>query len=456
MSYYRVATANSYDATISRITQRTAELASAQEKLSAAKRVLRATDDPVAATLAERESNRLMRTEADLRALERSRSALQQAESTLGDMNDVLGRFKELLVQGGNAALAATDRRSISQEMRGLRDQLLNLANTQDTEGNALLGGLGTVSTHGRAFADVYGVPSGVQFQAIGGQAAATEGGLPNRVDGQFALMRNLTGDGTFVATPGSGTVLLKEARVTDPAALQASGFLGDVPAAGDPPRTFDLRVEVTPAGALSLNVYRSDDPNGDGSPAHTVALGNATPGQTVDLRQVLGADTVPITGNGITPAAIDQGFSIRLEGVVKVPTPLPGATAALSSATLSASEPGDLFASLQRAIDALESTTLNSTGRTQELGRVHEEFKTGQDRLLLVQGRLGEWLRRGDSLESQLQDRAVAGEQEISNLTDLDMVKGLSDFKTQQLGLQAALQSYGQVQRLSLFQYIA
>ena len=35
-------------------------------------------------------------------------------------------------------------------------------------------------------------------------------------------------------------------------------------------------------------------------------------------------------------------------------------------------------------------------------------------------------------------------------------MVKGISDFESQQLGLQAALQSYGQVQKLSLFQYIA
>jgi flagellar hook-associated protein 3 FlgL len=34
-------------------------------------------------------------------------------------------------------------------------------------------------------------------------------------------------------------------------------------------------------------------------------------------------------------------------------------------------------------------------------------------------------------------------------------MVQGISDFQNQQTGLQAALQSYAQVQRLSLFQYI-
>jgi len=447
MTITRFSTANSYQSTINRINQRTADLNATQEKLSAGKRVLRATDDPVAATLAERENNRLMRNEADVRALERSRSSLQLAESTLGDMNDVLARFKELLVQSGSSALSATDRKSISQEMRGLRDQLLNLANTRDTEGNALLGGLGATSTSGLAFADVYGVPSAVEFQAVAGQSAASGNALPNRVDGQYALMRNLTGDGAFVVTPGFGDVLVKQLEVTDQAALQASGFLGDVPAVGDPPRTFDVQVALTAAGDLSLNVYRSDDPGPGGVPVTTVPLATVLPGQSVDLREVLGADTLPVTG---------QGFSVRLEGVVQVPDPLPAATQVMSSATVSASEPGDLFATLQRAIDALDATGLNATGRTQALGRVHDELQTGQDRLLLVQGRLGEWLRRGDSLEEQLQDRKVAGQKEMSNLTDLDMVQGISDFQTQQQGLQAALQSYGQVQRLSLFQYIA
>jgi flagellar hook-associated protein 3 FlgL len=34
-------------------------------------------------------------------------------------------------------------------------------------------------------------------------------------------------------------------------------------------------------------------------------------------------------------------------------------------------------------------------------------------------------------------------------------MVQGISDFQSQQVGLEAALKSYAQVQRLSLFQYV-
>lgn len=439
MSLYRVSTANSFDATISRIVQRGADLSSLQEKLASGKRVLKASDDPVAATLAERESNRLMRNEADLRALERSRSSLDQAESAIGQMGDVLIRFKELLVQGGNPTLSASDRRSLANELRGLRDQLLNLSNTKDAEGNALLGGLGPIVSSGKPFADVF--PGGVQYQALAGQAAATEVSLPNRVNGDFALMRIGSGDGLVQVNNQSGNLLVQGTTVTDMQALMASGFFAD-----DATKT-NLAVEVDWDGTnAELRISQITDPNGPSptvAPIQTIPLGPLAPGQTLNLQQALGSSSIAIT----------PGLQITLQGSITAPATSP---AVLSQITLSASEPTNLFASLQRAIDTLEDSSLNATGRTQELGRVHQEMQTGQDRLLLVRGRLGELLRRADSIEGLLQDRAVAGQKALSDLTDLDMVKGISDFQTQQLGQQAALQSYAQVQRLSLFQYIA
>src|SRR5574343_65330 len=208
MALYRIGTANSYNTTISRINQRTVELSQTQEKLAAGKRVLRATDDPVSATLAEREQNRLQRVQADMRSLERSRSSLEQAEGAMNGAVDLMHRIKELVVQAGNTVLSAGDRRSIALELRGLREQLIDVANTQDSEGNALSGGLGALASGGKAFADVYNANPGVQFQAVAGQSAATETALPARTDGDYAFMRNLTGNGTFVVSHVAGDVL--------------------------------------------------------------------------------------------------------------------------------------------------------------------------------------------------------------------------------------------------------
>ncbi|GAB3184585.1 flagellar hook-associated protein FlgL [Hydrogenophaga aquatica] len=435
MSYFRVSTAHTYDSTISRITQRTAEVSQMQEKLSAGKRVLRATDDPVAATMAEREANRLMRVEADMRALERSRASLEQAEGTVGQAADMLHRVKELIVQAGNTGLSNSDRLSISSELRGLREQLLNLANTQDSEGSSLFGGLGVINTSGKAFADVFSATqSTVVYQAIPGQATSSETGLPNRVDGDYALMRNLTGNGVFAAEHVSGSVHIAGGGVFDQTAVNGQVFPYD--GAVDPQGRYELEFVEVPGAPSRLEIQVTQYDKGTGT--SNVLTPN------IDL-----GEYVPGTPIGLTSKSVQfEGIQVTLTG-----SATPGARLAIHP-----SEPDSLFATLTRTIDALENSgaTDGLTKVTQALNQAHQEIATGLDRLLLVRGRLGEWLRRADSLDSQLQDRSLNHEKQLSNLTDLDMVKAISQFQMQQLGLQAALQSYGQVQKLSLFQYIA
>ena len=46
--------------------------------------------------------------------------------------------------------------------------------------------------------------------------------------------------------------------------------------------------------------------------------------------------------------------------------------------------------------------------------------------------------------------------ETEQSSLEDMDLVKGISEFQSQQIGLEAAMKSYASVQKLSLFQYVS
>ena len=82
-------------------------------------------------------------------------------------------------------------------------------------------------------------------------------------------------------------------------------------------------------------------------------------------------------------------------------------------------------------------------------------EVDAGHDRVLAARGRAGEWLNRADSLNAQMEDGSIALKTENARLVELDPIKGLSDLQTQQLGLEAAIKTYAQVQRLSLFQVI-
>ena len=98
---------------------------------------------------------------------------------------------------------------------------------------------------------------------------------------------------------------------------------------------------------------------------------------------------------------------------------------------------------------------TNESAHRTQALARALTEVDASHDRVLLARGRTGEWLNRADSLDGLMENRSVDLKAEKSRLEDLDLVQGISDFQMQQTALEAALKSYAQVQRLSLFNSI-
>jgi len=401
----RVATANAYDSTIELLAKRQAELATQQERIATGKRVLKPSDDPVAATLAETAANRLSRVQADARALEFSRTSLQQAESALGESGDLLQRVRELLVSAGNGSFGPSEREDIARQLEGLREQLIGVANLRDNAGRTLFGGLGGAQT---PFVDTYGPPaSGVVFGGQRGQAAAGDTSLPQALDGDAIWMRIPSGNGSFTLSldpSNTGGINTSIGTVTDPSMLTGAQY--EISFA-----------EV--AGEMQFTVF--DQTNG-------VPVLSDVPyvaGQTVAF----------------------EGLSFQMMG-----SPAAGDRIELRPAT----EPTDIFRVVQDAIDALRYQGSNrSAHQFQELGRVMQEVDAGMDRVLLARGRVGEWLNRADSLQSLLTGRANDYEIEKSQLEDLDMIKGISDFQTKQVALEAALKSYAQVQRMSLFQYV-
>lgn len=403
----RIATANSYDNTIALLTKRQADLSRLQENLATGKRVLKPSDDPVAATLAETASNRLSRAQADLRALEASRTSLQQAEAGLAESGELIQRVRDLLITAGNATFTASEREDVARQLEGLREQLIAVANRQDSSGRTLYGGLGGSTT---AFVDLYG-PSGagVQFDGQRGQAAAGASSLPHALDGDAIWMRVPQGNGTFTVGLGAGNT------------GGVSTSLG----------------QVTDAALLTGDDYRIDFAEVGGVVQYTVT--NATTGTPV-----AGHVGVPYEPN--KTIAFD-GLSLQLRG-----DPAAGDSVEIAPA----SGPTDIFQVVQNAINALRLDGPNRTAlQAQEMERAMAELDAGHDRVLLARGRAGEWLNRADSLSALIQDRSADLKAERSRLEDMDMVQGISDFQNQQLGLEAAIKSYAQVQRLSLFQVI-
>jgi flagellar hook-associated protein 3 FlgL len=180
----RIASAQSFDTSLANLQRRQVALAGSQEQLTSGKRVLRASDDPTSAARAERALAQMSRTEANMRALDASRSTMQQTEVALGDAGELLQQVREQMIGAGNASYSDAERQTVAVALRGLRTQLLSVSNRGDGGGGFLFGGQGST---GAPFIDA---PGGVQFVGTTGSLrAATDDPLPLSVDGQAAWM---------------------------------------------------------------------------------------------------------------------------------------------------------------------------------------------------------------------------------------------------------------------------
>jgi len=181
----RISTLNTFDSSIANLQRRQAQLANSQEQLTSGKRVLRASDDPAAAARAERALAAMARNEANQRALEASRNAMQFGEAALGEAGELLQQMRERLVAAGNGSYTDADRAKLAEAMRGLRDDLLSVANRSDGGGRFVFGGQGS---DGPPLLDA---PGGVAYNgATGTLLTSADETLPLALDGQAVFLQ--------------------------------------------------------------------------------------------------------------------------------------------------------------------------------------------------------------------------------------------------------------------------
>ena len=116
-------------------------LAKTQEQLSTGKQINKPSDAPDKASLITRLQSEMTRQASYQGNLDAVNIRLQAQETALTNTSDVMYRFKELAVQAANDTLSNADRSTISMEMTQLREQILSMANSQDSNGNYLFAG---------------------------------------------------------------------------------------------------------------------------------------------------------------------------------------------------------------------------------------------------------------------------------------------------------------------------
>lgn len=405
MSISRLGTANMYDRTINNINRQQNELASQMEHTSAGMRVIRPSDDPVAAAQAERARNRLERIASDQRGLDAQKATIEYAESTLGEINDALQEFRSLLVQAGNGAYNQVQRDTLVEQLTSLREQISKYANRTDSNGLPLFRGLDTKT--GKPFPnDQEGVQSG--------QPNNAEFAIANSLNGVLAFFSGKTGNGVLEVDPY----------------LHSTGT----------PNTGKAHAEV---GAIK-------------DPAAAAAV---TAPIEIVFRDNAGVMEYSVDGGAWTPYKEEKAIEVGGMELVIKGQPKDG-----DGFTVKPSETISIFDALDRAIDTV-SKGHNADGSTAFGTLAHgitkslSELDIALNRVSTVRGMAGDLLnqaqRMGNTLlarEEQVEAQRVAAEQYDSE----GMVRAISQMQTQQTAVSAALQSYASIQKLSLLNYIS
>ena len=410
----RLGTANMYDSALRNLGTRQSQLANLQENLTSGKRVVRASDDPVSAAQAERALNRLARIQSDQRALAAQRNAIALGESTLGDAVDLVQNFRALVVSAGDASLQPKDRATIANQLQSLREQLLQVANRKDTNGVALLSALGSAQT---PFAGPLGGTPDYRFAGQPGQSASAGARIAATLDGDAAFMFDPRRDGVYTATvsPIPTGRQLTTSAVTPTAPRLVTGD--------------DYRITFSAAGPGATP--------GTSSASYTITNSRT------------GAVSAPVR---LPDLRADEPLTVTVTGIPGLSLDIQGLPADGDSITL---RPGtSLFGTLDSAIDGIRRAP-NQNAAIQSVGQALANIDLGLERVHDMRGYAGELLNRADRISGDQTRRSIQLESDRSRAEDLDMIQGISDFQNQQVGYQAALKSYAQVQRLSLFQYI-
>ena len=116
-------------------------LAKSQAQLAQGKQIINPSDAPDKAATIQRLNSVLSRQASYQTSLGNVKTRLDGEETALNSASDLIIRVKEISVQAANDTLGPQNRQALATEMQALRDQLLSLANTQDSNGNYLFSG---------------------------------------------------------------------------------------------------------------------------------------------------------------------------------------------------------------------------------------------------------------------------------------------------------------------------
>jgi flagellar hook-associated protein 3 FlgL len=397
----RISTLSINAQAVNGILNQQAALAKSQQQIASGKRIQSAADDPAAAV----QLQELARLQSQYDQYGKNSVAatgrLQLEEQALSDSTNVLQRIRDLTLQGNTATLTDSDRQSLVTEIRSRISELQGIANRKDSNGDFLFSGFAAATTPYSRDASgnmVYGGDSGVRQVQIDAAVGVADSDPGSQV---FAGIK--AGNGLF--TTGANAANTGNGSIDTGVIVQKSSWVPD---------QYTLSFTSTSTWQVT-----------DSSNA-VVATGPFVSGNAISFRGV----QVTVSG---TPASGDR-FSVNTAATTDVFSTLDNLANTLA----------------QGANSNAASAKLNTA-----LGGTIQQLDQSLDHLSSVRSQVGARLSTIDDMTSTRDSRTTDIATSTSQLSDLDYASAVAKMNQQYVGLQAAQQSYAQISKLSLFNYL-
>lgn len=395
----RIASSTLYQQTADALGRNQTQLLQIQNQMGSGLRIMTAADDPVAAgqVLGVNQSlGDIHQWQANATALQ---SSLGLEDSALSGVGAALTQIQTLAVQSNSAALSDSDRQAIAAQMKQQLDVILQHANAQDATGNYLFGGTqsGAAPFAPSSGGASYAGNSNVRMLPLGPTSEIAAGD-----PGDAVFMQIQSGDGQIAVSAAS-----------------------------------------TNTGSASLGSAQVNDPSQWGGASYTLKF-------SAGQYQVLDAGNAVVSSGAYT-----AGQAIAFRGVSLT---INGAPADGDSFSLGPSTTQSLFTTVQNLIKAVTAPATSAAQRAQNQTTwygAQQALATAQTHVSNVLAGVGSREQAVNNTVTQLQSRSTQLKTTLSGLQDLDYAAATTQLSQVKVTLQAAEQSYAQIQGLSLFNYI-
>jgi len=374
--------------------------------LSSGKKVLTAKDDAVSYGTLTGYKDELANIEQFRRNIVQAENRNTLVEGSFSTAQDVLNQVKTTFIQANNGSMSDDDRAALAEQLQQNLQQVLDVANARDETGGYVFSGY---QIDKRPFllqpdnSVVYQGDDGVRELKI---SKSVEVPLNQPGDEAFLEVANPIGDFVGVYNNNQSGISVNRAVIQDRGAyVDGANY------------TFNF-TDTNGDGALELAVT-------DNAAVNLITIDPYVPGQTVAF----------------------NGMEVNIDG-----TPLPG-----DQLELAPQETVSVFQAIKDAIDWV-SRTGTITGTEQhavDYGHILSNINASLNHISTRQGEAGINLQLIQSQETFHADNELLMEQGRSVIEDLDFATAVTKFEQSKQALQAAQQTYAQLQGLSLFNYI-